>query len=134
MRVVLDTNILVSAFVFPGGVPESVYRLALEGRISVVTSPALLAELGRVLADKFDWESDRVTEAVELVARLAEVVRPEVAIREISADPSDDRVLEAAAAGGVEVIVSGDRHLLDLRTWLGIDVVRAKDLLEGFQT
>jgi putative PIN family toxin of toxin-antitoxin system len=134
LRVVLDTNILVSAFVFPGGVPESVYRLALEGRISVVTSPALLAELGRVLADKFDWESDRVTEAVELVARLAEVVRPEVAIREISADPSDDRVLEAAAAGGVEVIVSGDRHLLDLRTWLGIDVVRAKDLLEGFQT
>lgn len=134
MRVVLDTNILVSAFVFPGGVPESVYRQALEGRISAVTSPALLAELGRVLADMFDWEPDRVEEAVGQVARVAVVIRPEVAVREITADPSDDRVLEAASAGGAEVIVSGDRHLLDLRAWAGIDVVRSKDLLEGFET
>jgi putative PIN family toxin of toxin-antitoxin system len=130
LRAVLDTNILVSALVFPGGVPESVYRLALDGRLSLVTSPALLAELGRVLSDKFDWEPDRTEEAVSQVARLADVVRPEATVHAVSADPSDDRLMEAAAAGGADVIVSGDHHLLELRTWRGIEVVRAVELME----
>ncbi len=125
MRVVLDTNILVSAFVFPGGIRESVYRLALEGGIVSVTSPALLAEFGRVLGQKFEWEASRVEEAVAQVASIGIVVRPIEAVREIVADPSDDRVLEAAAEGQAEIIVSGDRHLRDLGTWRGIRVLRA---------
>ncbi len=51
VRAVLDTNILMSAFVFPGGAPEAVYRDELEGRLELVTTPPLLAELGRVLGD-----------------------------------------------------------------------------------
>ena len=52
MRVVADTNVLVSALIFPGGAPEAVYRLALEGGIELVTSRPLLAELGRVLTQR----------------------------------------------------------------------------------
>ena len=54
MRVVLDTNTLVSAFVFPGGVPEAVFRMAVEEQIDVISSRSLLAEFGRVLRGKFD--------------------------------------------------------------------------------
>ena len=133
MRVVLDTNILVSAFIFPGGPPEAAYRLALEGRVELVTSRPLLLELGRVLTEKFGWETGRVDEVVAQVARLAHVVRPTETVSEISADPSDDRVLEAAAEGGAEVIVSGDRHLLRLGSWRTVRIEPAAKFLTQFQ-
>ena len=132
MRVVLDTNILISAFIFPGGPPEAVYRLVLEGRVELVTSRPLLIELGRVLTEKFDWDSSRADEVVAQVARLAQVVRPTETVREIAADPSDDRVLEAAAEGGAEVIVSGDRHLLRLGTWRAVRIEPAAKCLTRF--
>ena len=133
MRVVLDTNILVSAFIFPGGPPEDVYRLALEGRVELVTSRPLLVELGRVLTEMFGWESGRAEGVVTQVARLGHVVRPTETVSEISADPSDDRVLEAAAEGGAEVIVSGDRHLLRLGTWRAVRIEPAAKFLTRFQ-
>ena len=132
MRVVLDTNILISAFIFPGGPPEAVYRLVLEGRVELVTSRPLLIELGRVLTEKFAWDSTRADEVVAQVARLAQVVRPTETVREIAADPSDDRVLEAAAEGGAEVIVSGDRHLLRLGTWRAVRIEPAAKFLTRF--
>jgi putative PIN family toxin of toxin-antitoxin system len=114
VRVVLDTNVLISAFLFPGGAPEAVYRLALEGRIELVTSRPLLAEFGRVLTAKFGWEDRMAEEAVAQVARMAIVVEPAQTVSVVQADPADDRVLEAAAEGKAEVMVSGDRHLLRL--------------------
>ncbi len=122
MKVVADTNVLVSALIFPGGPPEVFYRLALERRIELVTSRPLLAELGRVLADKFGWEADRVEEVLGQLVRLGEIVDPDEKLAEIEADPADDRVLEAAYEGAVDAIVSGDRHLLGLGTWRGIVV------------
>lgn len=130
MRVVLDTNILISAFVFPGGAPEDVVRAALERRVEMVTSPTLLAEFARVLAAKFGWDDEHVEEAVALVARNAVVVRPTERIRVVRDDPADDRVLEAAAAGHADAIVSGDRHLLRLGAWEGIVIRRAADLVD----
>ncbi len=70
MRAILDTNVLISAYVFPGGTPEAVYRLALEGQLEVGTTRTLLAELGRVLGQKFDWMPDQVEAAVAQVARI----------------------------------------------------------------
>ncbi len=122
MRVVADTNVLVSALIFPGGAPEAVYRLALEGRIELVTSRPLLAELGRVLAATFGWEPEWTEEAVAEVIRVAELVEPRQPVAEIEADPADDRVLEAAEEGNADAIVSGDRHLLALESWRGIRI------------
>lgn len=133
MRVVFDTNVLISAFVFPGGAPESAYRAALSGRVTLVTSPALLAELGRVLADKFGWEVTMVEMAVGQVARIGTVVRPREAVSVIDQDPDDDRVLEAAREGSADVIVSGDRHLLGLGSWEAIRIVRVAELLEELE-
>jgi len=134
LRVVLDTNILISAFVFPGGAPELVYRAALEGRITLVTSPPLLAEFGRVLSDKFGWDPPHAQDAVAQVARIGDVVRPSETVEVIEDDPADDRVLEAAAAGRAEVIVSGDRHLLRLEEWRGVRIEKAASFLGRLDT
>ncbi|MGH2657842.1 MAG: putative toxin-antitoxin system toxin component, PIN family [Actinomycetota bacterium] len=133
MRVVLDTNILISALIFPGGAPEAVYRLALEKRIDLVASRPLLAELGRILTDKFGWHPGRAEEAVAQLTRIGTVVEPTETIRVIEEDPADDRVLEAASEGRAEVIVSGDRHLLRLRSWRGINIKKASAFLVEFE-
>lgn len=123
MRVVLDTNVLISAFVFPGGAPEQVYRRVLDGGSILVTSRPLLSELGRVLTEKFDWDPSYVEEVVGQLVRLAVVVQPTDEVTDLTDDPADNRVLEAAAAGDAELIVSGDRHLLALDTWRRIRIV-----------
>jgi len=122
MRVMFDTNVLISAFVFPGGTPEAVYLLVLNGDVHLVTSRPLLAEFGRALSRKFGWEPDYAEEAVAQLARLAEVVEPVERISVITRDPDDNRVLEAAVAGRVDAIVSGDRDLLELASWREIPI------------
>ena len=133
MRAVFDTNVLISAFVFPGGAPESAYRAALTGRVSLITSPPLLAELGRILTDKFGWEDRMVEAAIGQVSRIANVVRPRTGLSVIELDPDDDRVLEAAREGSADIIVSGDRHLLRLGTWETIRIVRVTAFLEELE-
>lgn len=123
MKVVADTNVLVSALISPGGSPEAFYRLAVERRVSLVSSRPLLAELGRVLASKFGWQADRVEGAIAQIVRIAEIVEPREEISEIPKDPTDNRVLETAAEAGADAIVSGDRHLLELKAWRGIPIV-----------
>ena len=132
MRVVLDTNVLVSALIFPGGKPETVYRRALDGSIVLITTAALLAELGRVLQTKFDWAETRVEEAVAQLVRVGEVAKPARRLAVIANDPADNAVLEAAIAGGATVIVSGDRHLLDLGAYEGVRILDAARFLSQF--
>jgi len=123
MRAILDTNVLISAYVFPGGKPEAVYRLALEGHLDIGTSRTLLAEFGRVLEQKFDWDPGRVEAAVAQITRIATVVEPSEAVRVVRPDPADDRVLEAARAFEADLIVSGDQHLLGLGAWHAIEII-----------
>jgi putative PIN family toxin of toxin-antitoxin system len=129
VRAILDTNVLISAYVFPGGKPEAVYRLALEGRLEIGTSLPLLAEFGRVLGQKFGWIPDRVEAAVAQMTRIAAVVEPSEVVQFVRADSADDRVLEAARAFGADVIVSGDRHLLDLGTWSEIEIISPAEFI-----
>lgn len=133
MKVVLDTNILVSAYVFPGGAPSEVLSLALEGRCTLITSRPLLLEFGRVLTEKFGWAPDPAEAAVAQIVRTGNVVEPREQIEDIQIDPADNRVLEAAAAGSAEMIVSGDGHLLKLKAWRGIPILEPRAFLTEFE-
>jgi putative PIN family toxin of toxin-antitoxin system len=126
-RVVLDTNVYVSAYGF-GGTPARLVRAAILGEIDLVTSPALLAEVARILADKLGFDSTHVEEVVRQIGRIAIVVRPTERLAVLSDEP-DNRVLECALAGDADIIVSGDRHLLKLREYEGIRVLSATDAL-----
>jgi putative PIN family toxin of toxin-antitoxin system len=133
MRTVADTNIVVSGLLWQGP-PRRVLDLARIGGIELFTSPVLLTELEEVLsrgkfARKFKAAGIDPWEAVLDYAGLAQVVLP-VAIRPaIPEDPDDDAVLACALGARAEVIVSGDRHLLGLKEYQGIRIVRASDLL-----
>jgi uncharacterized protein len=131
VRVVVDTNVLVSAFVFPGGPPEAVYRRVLAGELTLIVSRPLLAELGRVLIDKFDWEPRHAEEVLAQLVRVGEFVEPQEMVADIADDPDDNRVLEAAAEGDADLVVSGDRHLLALGSWRDIPIVKPAEFPAG---
>lgn len=107
----------------------------MERRVQLISSRPLLAELVRILIEKFGWQPTRAEDAGGQIAQLAYIVKPSELLHEIEADPADNRVLEAALVGDADMIVSGDHHLLDLREWRGIRILDPASFLQvgGFE-
>ena len=134
MRLVADTNTVISGLLW-GGTPGRLMDLAVQGRIKFVTSLPLLAELEGVLArDKFSAQLSKrglsVGDVFDGYVALVETVAPAKIAPTITRDPADDEVLAAALAGKVDLIVSGDAHLLDLKLFRGIEIVTTAAALE----
>lgn len=128
LRVVVDTNVLVSAFVFPGGPPDRLWRLGIDGAFRAVTSPALMAELTRVLAQRFDWDRTSIDRMMRHVVRVADVVPAPRSRTPRLRDPDDDELLAVATVIGAAV-VTGDRDLLDDRDGVSVEVLTPVELL-----
>ena len=132
MRIVCDTNVLVPGILF-GGKPRDVLRHCSSGKITNFTSPPLLREIEDVLQrPKFGLSEEQVHGIIRLFRETFSVVRPEIHIAVITADPDDNRVLEAADAAGADAIISGDSHLLDLAEWNGIPIITPDMFLKKF--
>lgn len=129
MKVVFDTNILVSAVVFPGGRAESALLRIIEERDQLIVSKPILDELLGVLARKFSREAEELARVAVLVSDLSITVRPRGRIRVVKDDP-DNRVLECALAGRADLIVTGDRELLALGEYRGIRIITLRDYLD----
>ena len=125
MRVILDTNVLVSGLMFPKSVPGRAVAAWREGRFELVLPLAQLQEIGRVLAypriRKFlRWDDDEIGRFLKQLYLRAEVVEPAAGELEVR-DRSDLHVLQAIAAGAAELLVSGDEDLLALRSRYAIE-------------
>ncbi len=128
MRVVLDTNTLLSAIGWTGP-PAQILRALLQGKHSIIVSPALLDELTMVLRYPRLRRAATHPSIPLILAWLHQpqhIVLPHERIHVIVPDPSDNLVLEAAIAGKADVIVSGDRHLLGLGSFQGIPILTAR--------
>jgi len=135
MRVVADTNVLISAFLF-GGLPRAFLNLGLAGAFSLVTSGALLEELDEKLSGKFAVPEAKALAFLSQLKGKATVMSPSFVLNAVLGDPDDNRVLECAVAGKANFVVSGDRHLLRLGSHAGIAILRVRQFLEtaGFST
>lgn len=138
MRIVIDTNLLVSGVVSQG-LPRRLVDGALAGTFELCTSEVLLAELLGVLSrDKF---APRLVQAkmspqgfVDDLRKVAVIVSPTAVPRVIEHDADDDHVLAAALAGSADLIASGDkRHVLSLGSYQGIPIVSGREAFERIQ-
>lgn len=134
MRIVIDTNVLVSGIVFTGA-PAQLLDWARADRFELCTSSILLDELQEVLGrPKFAQrlrQADLTAEGIiDSLRRMATLVLPAEVPRVVPADPDDDQVLAAAATAQADLIVSGDHHLLNLGSYQGIAIVPARQALE----
>ncbi|MHB8763739.1 MAG: putative toxin-antitoxin system toxin component, PIN family [Deferrisomatales bacterium] len=131
-RLVLDTNVLISVFQWRGP-PFETLRKALRGEFQLLTSPALLEELDRVLRyPKFRAAENARSRFLLSITEAAELVHPEIRLSVVVDDPDDDRVLECAIAGAADFIVGGDPHLRDLKSFREIPVLSPADFLARF--
>ena len=128
MRAVFDTNIYVSAFAIPGGNAEEAYSQAVRGSFELVTSHAILTETANVLRSKFDWSDERVGKLLRTLSQVATVVKTKPSLHVLTDEP-DNRILECALQADASMIITGDRHLLDLKHYQAISIVTLSDFL-----
>jgi putative PIN family toxin of toxin-antitoxin system len=133
VRAVIDTNVLLSGLIWRG-TPHALIEQVRAGTLSLVSSPALLAELdGVITRPKFQTALARSNTSPERVLAelrlLAEIVEPPPLPAPGSRDPDDDAVLALAVASQPDLIVSGDADLLTLRTHAGIPIVSPAEAL-----
>lgn len=130
MRVVVDTNVLVSALL-SGPVPRRIYHAFLDGSIALLFSRDTLAELIDVLSRPAFRSLTSETEVADLLAAIRRDALIVEAIERVSVcrDPKDDIFLACALAGRAEYLVTGDRDLLVLHPWRGIRILRPAEFL-----
>jgi putative PIN family toxin of toxin-antitoxin system len=129
MRVVLDTNVIISALLF-GGNPQTILDLVSEGEVQLVTSSPLFSELKRILEDKFRLSPHQTTPPLADLWAVADVVTPGTTLRVFKGkDEPDNRVLECAIAGRVEAVITGDGKILRLKQYRGIPILTPERFL-----
>ena len=129
MRVVIDTNIIVSGYL--GGSLEAIIVAWKSGKFTLVVSAAIVDEYLKVLRrPKFKIARTELDDFSALLLDKAEFVIPLERIHAVSTDASDNKFLEAAIAGKVSLIVSGDGHLLELKTFRDITIITAREFVE----
>jgi uncharacterized protein len=129
VKVVFDTNILVSAVVFPGGRAESALVRIIEEHDQLFISRAVLDELLGVLARKFSKDPEELARLALLLSDIAVTVRPRARLRVVKDDP-DNRVLECAVTARADLWVTGDKELLALREYRGVRIVSLRDYIQ----
>jgi len=135
LRIVLDTNVVISALIW-GGTPFKLIEAAANGDVVLCTSPALLDELRSVLARehlaaRLERQHSSMEEAVALYAALAINVFPAEVPSVVPGDPDDDHVIAAAVAAAASLVVSGDGHLLALGQHAGFRIVTPAEAISA---
>lgn len=128
MRVVLDTNIVVSRYLAPHGVVADVLRLWEQGQFDLIVSPAVLDEYERMLREPSIWvihrmSDDEIARVMAGFRAFSIQVAPTAGLALACDDPDDDKFLECAVAGNASCTVSGDRHLLALGSYQRIQIL-----------
>ncbi len=130
LRIVLDTNVLISAILF-GGKPRQILERAVRGEIRLCLSEPILDELKGVLQrSKFDYSPEMIQFIITELMSIADFVDPSEELAVVLEDPEDNRILECAAEAKANYIISGDLHLLKLTRYRNLEILNAATFLE----
>jgi putative PIN family toxin of toxin-antitoxin system len=121
MKVLLDTNVIIAAFITRGACSELLDH-CIQHHV-LITSEFILNEFREHMIHKFGYDVEEVEEAVDLLKLKMRIVKPSSFNNPICRDPDDDIVLGTAVAGGVACIVTGDKDLLILRQFSSFDIL-----------
>jgi putative PIN family toxin of toxin-antitoxin system len=130
MRVVFDTNILISALIFPSGRAEAAVLRVINGMDEMIISREIIREVLSVLAGKFGKDREELSRIAVLLSEIGKLTVPSVRLRVLRDDP-DNRILECAVAGEADAVVTGDKAILALREFRGIRLLSLSAYLAG---
>ncbi len=133
MKVVFDTNVLVSAFVSEGVCSKLLGR-ARRGQFQLITSPFILKEFETVLLKKLSATKGETRQALRVLAEAVSIIaQPSQAISGICRDPDDDNILFCSKAAGADYLVTGDSDLLEMREFQGARIISPRDFETLFE-
>lgn len=133
IKVVLDTNIYISALIFPGSAPEEVLILGKKRQISIYVSPFILKEIKNILIIKFDYSEDYVEKILDEILKFANLIKPITKIDIIKEKKDDNHILECAVSAKADFLISGDKkHILCLKKIKSTRIVSAREFLNYF--
>jgi uncharacterized protein len=133
IRVVIDTNVLVSAFLTSGGFPEAVINLAISGEVQWFASESVLAEYEEVLKrPRLAIDSGKAADAMARIRAIVSVVSPAIRVA-AAGDPDDNQFLECSEAAQAHYLVTGNiRHFPEV--WKETQVVTPREFIDAWTT
>lgn len=132
MRIVLDTNVLISGIFFSGP-PYIILKAWRDGAIQLLISPDIFQEYHRVAEElSVQFPEIDISDVLDLLLVKAEMVNAGPLPRQVCADADDDKFIACAAAGSSRIIVSGDKHLLDVSPYRKIEVIKPRQLVDKY--
>jgi len=126
--IVPDTNVLVSGSTVPHGNPAFILNSWRSEKIQIITSLEILAEFQRVMLEKFNAPQNEVEVLNAFFIWKGKVVEPKQKFNVVKEDPTDNKFLEAAVEGSADYIVSGDKDLLRLKNFMGIQIISPAEM------
>lgn len=138
MKITLDTNVLVSAFISKKGHCAKILDIVIDfEEVDLVLSEEILNEFKDVLSReevkrRFNYTRRDVENFVKTIKDVAIIVKIESNFKVIKKDPKDDLVLNTGYDGKVDYIISGDHHLKDLKEFKGIKIIKPKEMVDVF--
>ncbi len=130
MKVVFDTNILVSALVFSGGRGEAALERIVAARDQLVISQPIIDELLGILSRKFSRDAGELAHVAVFLSEVGALVKPRQRLQ-VVADEPENRILECAVAGHADAIVTGDKALPDVSEHEGVKIISLRAYLAG---
>lgn len=131
-RIVVDTNIYISA-IFWGGKPRELIDLGRDKRIHIFTSLEIENEIAKKLRTKFRLHHEEINQILLDFMTFTVPVKVTTTIEAVREDPEDDKFIECAILSRANYIASGDKHLLDLKEYSGIRILKASEYLAIFE-
>ena len=129
-KIVADTNILISGLGW-GGPPREVIETALNQEAIMYLSQEIIDELTRVMNyPKFEFTQEEKVQFLFILTEVAIQVEPKTKVRAVKADLSDNIFLECALEADADFVITGDKHLLELKEFNGIKIVKPSDFLK----
>jgi putative PIN family toxin of toxin-antitoxin system len=128
VRVVFDTNIFISALLIPGSLPEKAILKIVEEKDSPLISTDIIKQVLSVLSSKFGRDREGLSHVAVTLSELAELVKPARRVKILKDEP-DNRILECAIYGGADLLVTGDKEILQLQEYKGVKIISPKEYL-----
>ena len=134
MKIVVDANLFASVLIKPKSNPGRILDLVKQNQVELILSPAIIREIKRILLypklQKYHRKTAQEIDAYfEDILMFSWIVEAKETVNLIKADPSDNKYLACADEGEADYIISGDHHLLDIETYRGIKILKAKSFL-----
>jgi putative PIN family toxin of toxin-antitoxin system len=132
VRVILDTNVFISGIFF-GGPPSRILQGWRDGRVTLVLSPEILEEYQRVAAELHEqFPGIDLSALLELLIIAAEMHHADPLAEAVCVDPDDDKFLACALSSSAKLIISGDKHLLQVAGYRGIEILKPRAFIEKY--